>query len=567
MANLYKKPVVRTDPKTGKKVKTRSKKWWGRYRDAAGRERRVPLASDKAAAQTMLNELVRNVEREKSGQVSPFEHWHKRPLRDHILDFQQFQKGKGNSEKHVSSTVDKVRSIVTACKWAYISDISASGVQRQLADRRNEGLSIATSNHYLRAVKQFSRWLVRDRRTDDDRLAHLSMLNKDVDRRRERRALSQSELELLINAAVAGPRIESMAGPDRAMMYAVAAWTGYRKAEIGSLTRNSLQLDSIPPTATVSAAYSKRKREDVQVLHPAIVDQLRTWLQIKTDTDSTSPLFPVSGKVPGGTERKTSKMMKMDLHAARMKWIADAENDPAEQEHREDSDFLRYCDSQGRYADFHANRHTFITNLEHAGVSPRMAQSLARHSDIRLTMGVYTHVGLHDQTAAIQSLPSPPGTSVGQENNEVALRATGTDGSERPATMNENAPAEVPTMVPIGAENGAQRVAPKTMQFVPDRTEAHPKRTDSVTGQRCPKALARRTFRTSSHESASQRTATETEKPKARPGGFEPPTCGLEVRCSIQLSYGRWGNRPPYFQGLPDVLSNHIKALRSNDTP
>jgi hypothetical protein len=37
-----------------------------------------------------------------------------------------------------------------------------------------------------------------------------------------------------------------------------------------------------------------------------------------------------------------------------------------------------------------------------------MAQTLARHSDVRLTLGVYTHVELHDQTAAIQALPAPP---------------------------------------------------------------------------------------------------------------------------------------------------------------
>ena len=28
---------------------------------------------------------------------------------------------------------------------------------------------------------------------------------------------------------------------------------------------------------------------------------------------------------------------------------------------------------------------------------------------------------------------------------------------------------------------------------------------------------------------------------EARPAGLEPATCGLEVRCSVQLSYGRIG--------------------------
>ena len=86
----------------------------------------------------------------------------------------------------------------------------------------------------------------------------------------------------------------------------------------------------------------------------------------------------------GGVDRRTSKMMKADLKAARKKWIEEAQTRKQKAE-REASDFLRYKDSAGKFADFHSNRHTFITNLEHVGVSPRTAQSLARHCDIRLT--------------------------------------------------------------------------------------------------------------------------------------------------------------------------------------
>jgi len=38
-----------------------------------------------------------------------------------------------------------------------------------------------------------------------------------------------------------------------------------------------------------------------------------------------------------------------------------------------------------------------------------VAQALARHSDIRLTLNVYAHAELSDQTAAIATLPGPPG--------------------------------------------------------------------------------------------------------------------------------------------------------------
>jgi integrase len=66
-----------------------------------------------------------------------------------------------------------------------------------------------------------------------------------------------------------------------------------------------------------------------------------------------------------------------------------------------------YIDDEGMLADFHANRHTFISNLSRAGVPLAMAQKLARHSDPWLTAIRYTHLEIGDPAAAISSLPTP----------------------------------------------------------------------------------------------------------------------------------------------------------------
>ena len=172
-----------------------------------------------------------------------------------------------------------------------------------------------------------------------------------------------------------------------------------------------------PPTATVQAGYSKRRREDTQILHPEVARQLKEWLAPKEDLGPDDPLFLISGRVPGGKERPAHLMIKRDLKVARDKWIEDGETE-AEKEIRLKTDFLCYCDHAGLYADFHSFRHMYITSLEHAGISPKMAQTLARHSDIRLTLGVYTHITLHDQTAAVGALPGPP-----KEEETAAPRA------------------------------------------------------------------------------------------------------------------------------------------------
>src|SRR5262245_32600639 len=136
MASLYKKPVLVTDPKTGQKIKTKSRKWWGRYRDENGAERRVPLAADKGAAQAMLNELVKKVERRIAGIVDQFDDHRKRPIIEHLAEFERHLKSKGVGSEQVKLVTFRARRIVAESKAAFIGDLSASRVQAFLKHLR-----------------------------------------------------------------------------------------------------------------------------------------------------------------------------------------------------------------------------------------------------------------------------------------------------------------------------------------------------------------------------------------------------------------------------------------------
>jgi len=127
-------------------------------------------------------------------------------------------------------------------------------------------------------------------------------------------------------------------------------------------------------------------------LRKDIVDLLKKWMDERTDTPNTK-IFP---KLDSS---KTSRMIQKDLKLAE----------------------VEYLDDSGRYADFHALRHTFITNLTKGGVSPRVAQSLARHSTITLTMDRYSHVVQSSERAALEVLPDIAKTT------EIVQIKTGTD--------------------------------------------------------------------------------------------------------------------------------------------
>ena len=102
------------------------------------------------------------------------------------------------------------------------------------------------------------------------------------------------------------------------------------------------------------------------------VELLRPYLENKMPHVQPFPLH-----------HETAKMIRADLEAAK----------------------IPYTDDAGRDFDFHALRHQFGTMLAQGGTSPKVAQELMRHSDINLTMGVYTHTVTGQEAQAIDSLP------------------------------------------------------------------------------------------------------------------------------------------------------------------
>jgi hypothetical protein len=106
---------------------------------------------------------------------------------------------------------------------------------------------------------------------------------------------------------------------------------------------------------------------------------------------------------------------------------------------------IRYVDDQGRQADFHALRHTFGTNLSLAEIPPRLAMELMRHSDMRLTMSIYTDATRLPTTGAIDKLPafgvSGPQLGpqeLGAEGHHLSQADTETDSTDSSKAHDDN---------------------------------------------------------------------------------------------------------------------------------
>ncbi len=412
------------------KTKT-SAKWYVEFRDQLQTVRRLAGFTSKSATDELGRNLVKLVEYHGAtgGQVDPaLSRWlaglasgirerlvaiglldgvrfaAAKPLKEHVTDWANALTAKANTPDHVAMVSRRTNRLIAGCGFKFFTDISAEMVQAFLANMRDDndakrGISAQTSNFYLSALKQFCRWMVKHQRALNNPLGHLEPLNVKVDRRRDRRALAVDEVKRLLNATATGPERYGMTGPARRLLYLLALETGLRSNELRSLSRGSFDLNERAPTVTVAAGYSKRRREDTLPLRPALAAELRAWLANKLPG---APAFNVPND-----RKSAAKMFRADTDAAD----------------------IAFRDEANEVIDFHALRHTFITNLARSGVHPKTAQSLARHSTITLTMDKYSHTLIGEQADALKGLPDLTGPIVGE------MRKTGTDDRAVPKSL------------------------------------------------------------------------------------------------------------------------------------
>ena len=416
----------------------KAKKWYGRYTDANGKTIRVPLSESKETARRMLNKIAGDAELGSVGLTDPHAEHRGRPLLEHLEEYARYLAGKGDSTKHVRQTRRSIADVIAGCSFRTTDDLQAASVVDFLAGLRERGKArvelpasqewytrtelvaildvhpgsvarmlggaglkgkgngkarrfsrevvlalqdqlcrgagVATCNAYLTAAKGFTRWLARERRIPADPLAHLARQNADVDVRRSRRALRDEAFTRFIEATSTGTPFRNLTGPDRLVLYTLAANTGFRAGELASLTPGSFDLDANPPTVTVEAGYSKRRRKDVQPMRADVAAMMQAYL---TGKPKGEPVWP------GTWHDRAAEMVRGDLEAAG----------------------VDYRDDAGRCFDFHAMRGQFISLLAANGVHPKVAQVLARHSTISLTMDFYTHLDVLDVTGALNKLP------------------------------------------------------------------------------------------------------------------------------------------------------------------
>lgn len=237
MASVYRKTADKGN---------RRATWYFSFVDETGKRRQRKGFTDKAATEKLALKLEEEAKMVRNGIRDAMPDRSQLATLPQLESYLKHLRQRDVSEKQLENLKPRLEKTIEACGFANVTDIASQAVEDYLAERRRNGLAKQTSNHYRQAMHQFCRWLCKRSLIKANPIAEIPKLNVDTDRRHGRRAISVDEFQRLIVAAESGKTVETIDGIDRAIIYIIAASTGYRRGEISSLTLASLSLTPFP---------------------------------------------------------------------------------------------------------------------------------------------------------------------------------------------------------------------------------------------------------------------------------------------------------------------------------
>jgi site-specific recombinase XerC len=384
----------------GKKCRVESPTWWIEYTAFSGKPARKKGFKDKQATWKLALDLEAAAEDVRGGRAAPRNEGPTH-LGDYLEDFRFHLESRGRSPSHVSSVLHNACAVIEATAITTAATVDCERITAWLlSEQKRRNWSSENVNRYIQFARQFGRWLVKTKRARANPFDGLSALEVRGESTRTRRRLSNDELDRLIDAARSSPvTLAVLAGPDRARLYLLAAYTGLRLATLASLTpAEFVWQKSLPAAVSVPARMMKTRKALLVPLHPDVAQELARWLRSR---QAGQPIFVV-----GDWSERGARLVAHDLAAARKAWIAEGSS-AAERRKREQSDTLRERNNANEVFDFHSLRVQFVSNLAIAGVPLTAAQQLAGHSTPSLTANIYTKWGPSEQAENVAKLPSP----------------------------------------------------------------------------------------------------------------------------------------------------------------
>ncbi len=110
----------------------------------------------------------------------------------------------------MKETESQLCRVSEACDFRVLSDLEGLSLERWLFARESEGMAAATRNEYRGAFLGFVNWCIQNRRLAANPFDDVPRADVKSDRRRRRRALTEDELEKLLDAARRRPLLDAM---------------------------------------------------------------------------------------------------------------------------------------------------------------------------------------------------------------------------------------------------------------------------------------------------------------------------------------------------------------------